>query len=681
MYSMENQLSKYKYLSQQIEKKIKENRLEEAQKQVEEYEKKIKNYSLYSYRAIIAFKRGKIDLAIKILLEGLRNNPFSFELYHNLGFMYGMKHEVIDALKNYFYAAKFSLTEDEKKIAFDGIQEVSEIAIKNNFLTLQQVKEKLKQFEKLFNQYDARVYPIDIHGSSIIRKPQQVGTENEHIVNMYKTLSYTNIDIKTRMIFKSELIKGNVLKDRRVFDTSGPIILPISKIIKDTRIIIKVNDETFVFEKGKLPINQIHYLRINDYGKVEISSEEEIFIGEPIFLDTPKKPVKLVMKIFIDGLSYQFLEEVGLEKAMPNTYNFFKKGFISTNCNSTNEWTLPSKAGINTGLYANNHLLLHPNHLCKFPETTKMLTELFHDTGYFCTNISGSWRSTPSLGYYRGYNRMIYQNFLGGFDGKEVIMETIEHLSAFRDNNNFITLSLSDLHNVPDEIESHLYSQVYTDIIDRINENKKGSTSVQTKYDKKKISKYFMEIKRIDMLLDVLYDFIEKYYESDEILIVMHSDHGQSFLDDTFNLLGDQRIRVPFMMRGKNVPTVISDELIETIDIFPAMLHCCSIDIPTDINGCLPKILGGNSEREFTFSQIIHPNQTYKVRLKEKDISYYLETPSEVYSNLTINLEGFQSKIIDNNSGKEVTDKYNEKKEQYDKYVFEQVKNMLRWSN
>lgn len=170
--------------------------------------------------------------------------------------------------------------------------------------------------------------------------------------------------------------------------------------------------------------------------------------------------------------------------------------------------------------------MLHPNHAHTIPEKYKMLAEYFHDSGYYCGNISGSWRSTSTLGYYRGYDRMIYQNFLGGFDGKEVIMETIEQITSFQSNNNFVTLSLSDLHNVPDQIETHLYSQVHTDIANRINKNKKGITSVQTKYDERKISKYTQEVRRVDNLLAVLYDFISKEYNSDEIVVILHSVTG-----------------------------------------------------------------------------------------------------------------------------------------------------------
>ena len=226
-------------------------------------------------------------------------------------------------------------------------------------------------------------------------------------------------------------------------------------------------------------LQQIHYIRIDEPGTIELSSKAEIFIGNPIEIKKGNQPLKLSLKIFIDGLSYQFLEENGLQDVMPNTYQFFTKGFISNNCYTTSEWTLPSKASINTGLYATKHRMLQPNQLFTFRDSQKLLAEYFQAQGYYCTNICTNWRTTPTLGYYKGFDRMVYQNFGGGMDAKAVVMETIEHLMSFDSTINFMTISLMDLHNAPDEIENHLYSQVNTDISKRIYKNLKGTTSVQ----------------------------------------------------------------------------------------------------------------------------------------------------------------------------------------------------------
>jgi len=670
----------YASLTKEIEDKIAINEIELAGNLVDEYSRVINNSTKYCYKAILKFQNGDVKSAIGELKEGAREHPFSFNIHYNLGFMYNAIQETEKALENFFYAMKYGLKDDDKQGALKEIQNILNDDNKSSekpIITQSQVDE----LKKVLNQYDARVYPVDKNGSSLIRKPQNVGSSDEYMVNMYKTLSIADVDLNSRMFFKSELVKGETCRSKKKYKTKGPVVIPISKIDHSPSIKIKVNGEKYKFTKEMLKINQYHYIRITEPGDIEISADSEIFIGDFIELEPEKKPVKLFLKIFVDGLSYNFLEDNGLKELMPNTYGFFNKGFISRNCYTTSEWTLPSKASINTGMYSTNHKMLQPNHSFTFYDSQKLLAEYFQEQGYYCTNICTNWRTTPALGYYRGYNRMIYQNFLGGMDSKEVIMEAIEHLQSFDSLNNFMTLSLMDLHNVPDEIESHLYSQAHTEITDRINKNKKGSTSVQTEYDESKIAKYYQEIKRVDGILGILYDFILKNFTEDEFVITLHSDHGQSFLENDFNLLSDNRLKVPFMMRGKNVPIIKSEELIETVDMLPSILNACELNIPTDIDGRVPKVIAGKLERDYTFTQIIHPNQPYKALINEKGLSYYFETKHPVLEDLSICLEDFKSYIIDKTSGMDITNQHDEKISLYDEVVFNKIKNMLRWSH
>lgn len=681
MGSLEAKLDYYSLLSKEIEQDIKGNNLDKARRKLEEYSSVINNSAKYCYNAILKFQVGDVEGAIHELKEGAQKHAFSFNIYFNLGFMYNANQEIELALESFFYAVKYSLSDEEKKVSLQEVQNIIEASHSKKSKSSPITQEKITGLKKILNQQDARIYPIDVNGESIIRKPQERETVDEYLVNMYKTLQISNIDINSGMYFKSELIKGETTQEPKRYQTTGPVVIPISVQNLLTNIQIKVNGNDYDFSRDKLKVNQFHYIRVSEPGNIEIIADSEVFIGNLIELEPPKKPIKLALKIFIDGLSYNFLEKNSLKKVMPSTYAFFKSGFVASNCYTTSEWTLPSKSSINTGIYATKHKMLQPHHKITFQETQKLLAEYFQELGYYCTNISTNWRTTPTLGYHRGFNRMIYQNFLGGMDAKEVVMETIEHLMSFDKTNNFMTISLMDLHNVPDEIENHLFSQVNTDIEDRLYKNKIGTTSVQTKYDESKVAKYREEIRRVDGILSILYDYILKNYSEEEFVITLHSDHGQSFLEEGFSLLSDNRLKVPFMMRGKNVPKMESKELIQTVDILPTILKSCQLTPMKTIDGQLPKSFGGYKEREFTFTQIIHPGQTYKVRINEGNISYYLETEHLVLDDLTINLEGYQSRIVDNHTELDITEKNLDKKNKYDEFVFQQVKDMLRWSS
>lgn len=678
MSRLREKIENYKKKALAIESNIEAQAIEKSEILLEQYSKEIQNSLKYCFRAILNFQSGNVSEAINELVEGTRQHPFNYNIYYNLGFMYGSNDEYELALEAFFHALKYSASEDERRQAISEIQIIINKNKENGKQVHSSLQKRIDEFHLLLKQTDGRAYPLDVNRNSMIRKIQFEKSKEEFMLNMYQSLNMNDVDSASRMFFKTELIKGEGSNGKRIINSIGPVVIPISQIDSSSKITFKINGEKLKFVKYPFTQNQFHYIRIEEPGKIEIKSDSKIFIGSPIEMKPIKKPIKLSLNIFIDGLSYQFLEDNGLEKVMPNTYRFFKGGVISSNCYTTSEWTLPSKASINTGLYSTEHMMLHPDHLYIFKDSQKLLSEYFQSGGYYCTSIGGNWRTTPTLGYHRGYNRMIYQNYM---DSKEVIMETIEHLMSFEDANNFIDISLMDLHNVADGFESHLYSQVNTNITDRINKNNKGSTSVQTKYDISKIAKYYQEIRRLDGILSILYDFLEKTYSEEDFVITMHSDHGQSFLEEDFNLLSDNRLKVPFMMRGRNVPAEESKELIETVDFLPTILECCELEQPTVINGKLPKVFGGERERNYTFSQVIHPNQPYKALINDKYLSYYLEAQHPVLKDLSICLEGYKSYILDKKSGLDVTEQNLEKLNQYDEVVFNNIKNMLRWSN
>ena len=47
--------------------------------------------------------------------------------------------------------------------------------------------------------------------------------------------------------------------------------------------------------------------------------------------------IKLVLNLFIDGLSQKIIEEYSLQELMPNTFCFFSKGKIFNNCYSNGD--------------------------------------------------------------------------------------------------------------------------------------------------------------------------------------------------------------------------------------------------------------------------------------------------------------------------------------------------------
>lgn len=587
----------------------------------------------FTFLAIAYLREDKLQDAIQYLELGIKRFAVNYTLHYNLSYFYMLNQQWLSAVEYNYRAIRYAGTSEEKSEAETLLQEIVTKA-KSQGVSLE--TSDLNPYASFLNLNDCRAYPLQLNGVSAIRRPQQIGTSNEYMLNVYQSLDTLNVDVNSYRSEKTELVKGTLQHKTKVFQTEHPIVLPISKVNDNATITIDVNDSRYKFKPSDLRVNQFNYIRIEEIGTIKVRSDAPIFIGHPIELKLDETKPKLVLKIFVDGLSQQFLEDEGIEKLMPHTTRYFKKGTQFTNCYTTSEWTMPSKMSINTGVYSTKHMILHPSHFVELSKDIKMMAEYFKEDGYYTTYITPNWRTTPLLGYYRGFDRILYQNFLGGFDGYQIVNEAIEHLSTYPEKNHYLSISLMDLHNVPDQIQTHLYSQIKTDITQRLYKNELGVTSVQTKYDESKVEKYRLEIKRMDTILSTLYSFLNEKYEDHEIIVAFHSDHGQSFLEDSFDLLSDNRLKIPLMLKGKNIPSKKYEGLTESVDILPTLLQLADIT-RSPMDGQAVE-LEGNKHRMFTMTQIIHPNQTYKALIKGVEEEYRIESEGEVQEDLSFKL-------------------------------------------
>ena len=85
--------------------------------------------------------------------------------------------------------------------------------------------------------------------------------------------------------------------------------------------------------------------------RTEISSASPVILGKPIRLGHSPHRKKLVLHILIDALCWPEMKRRDFEP-MPNLMRFFSKGVIFNNHYSVAEYTFPSLATIETGVYA-----------------------------------------------------------------------------------------------------------------------------------------------------------------------------------------------------------------------------------------------------------------------------------------------------------------------------------------
>lgn len=437
-------------------------------------------------------------------------------------------------------------------------------------------------------------------------------------------------------------------------------------ISKERNIVVFRNEEKEVH----IPSNDI--LQFTNYripaGKTTVIGKEKFRYGEFVPIGHSEKRKKLVLNIFVDGLSQMVLGE-NMQQYMPYTYQFFGKGMICTNAYTTGDWTYPAIASIVTGQSSAKHKMLHPILLRKLDIDTKLLFEYFREQGYNTTKIGGNWRITPNYGYARGMNRVLYQHMQVGYTAEQVVSDVQEQMHQMRDTDQFIWMEIGELHLIADELNYRIHASEFPVFENAVTLGKENS--VKQEYNETKIKYYLKQVELVDRKLAALYQYIEDNYKDDEILISLFSDHGQSYLiKPEKEFFSDGRSNVAFMFRGNGIKGQ-TDEVISVCDYTPIM--CQMAGIPFDYNNTdanLPKVFGGEVERVVAVSESIHPKDPYRISLKGKDFEFYLNGVAPVTEECRVPLKEYNTKLLDKD-GNEISDE--EMNESCTKYCLQHI--------
>lgn len=627
-----------------------------------------KNVEYFNILSNYYYLLGKYELGIEILEETIIKFPFSSDIHYNLGILQVANGDFEKALLTLSKCLKLTDESDELfkeiELQFNQLIEYIQNSIENS---LSEKKEILSLVENTLKSTNEKCYPIDSNGRSLIRKVISDTVGNQYITQLYGANFITDVDGNSRYFFKTELMPGEIIRGWE-FDLKDEAVVPLSFIENFTEITINnKNDDKikYHFKSNELTFNQLNYIKLEGNCNYTIQANEEIFIGKPISLKDNKKNPQIILNIFIDGLAQTVLEEE-LENLMPNTYKFFNDGYINKNCYTTGDWTLPSVAAIYTGKTTLNHNIYHPDLDCKVNEHSRLFTSDFKKNGYFTSQINNDWRITPTYGYLEDMDRILYQNYTGGYTVGNVVADTIEQLETFKEKNHFMWMSIMDLHDVADGIDNDLMTQVNTDAVYRQNKEI-GVTSVLSSYDFNKIKKYEAELKRIDIHLAGLYNYLEREFGKENIIVSLISDHGQTYLKQDEFLLHEPKRKVPFMMVGHDIPKKVSYEISSIIDIFPTIAKLANVEMDSQ-EGRVLKDFGGKG-REFALTETLHPNQPYLVAITDDQHIFRFQTEAKTNYSGLIDLTEFTVQLLDKGTLEDVTNNYQDKVGNYIKWV------------
>lgn len=623
-----------KSLKSRIEKEFEEGRLDQIADDLQEYRKECPyDRDLWFYECIEAMSIGDLELAQQIIEKCLRNFPTSYEAYYYQACIYQETGMFLDALENYMIA-DFLCVYFEKKSTDIYMDTEEQIRIlKSQFeKKVEEMIEKdqdgemarkvLSFIDRSTTFFGKCVGATRDSEETIVGKEYWVEDDDQRYIGIYRApvqlyIGEENLSlVRTQAEFLKYSKCGTYTK---IAGSAEEYLQPIASAEK--------NNIHFIKEDGKVYSIPQYDARHFNYYRVKkdtlIKSKKNAYYGYPIPLGHNPKRKKLILSFFVDGLAQEVINGSDFEKLMPNTYQFFKVGTVCTNAYSCSEWTFPSLATYESGLDTLHHMMFHSGIDGELPKEIPTLSQYMKKAGYYTSKLDGDWRCIYSYGFARGVDQYVYHVQSMGARAEQEIMNVIEHLETFKETDQYLWMTVGDLHDVADGLDLSLAVQKNLTLEERSLDDK-GLTSVKQKYSPKKSMMYKKTIQYFDMLFGFLYSYIQNNYKENEMVISLFADHGQGYLvSPDKNFLSKERTKVAFMFRGDGVKEQITDEMISTADYVPIMCKLAGIEMSdAKIDGRLPKAFGGK-ERKYTITESLHPGDVYTAVANTKEYEIY----------------------------------------------------------
>ncbi|MCM1256272.1 MAG: sulfatase-like hydrolase/transferase [Roseburia sp.] len=645
-----------------------------------------KDFDLYALKAWLRFQEGDTEEGYRIIQDGIKSNPYNYVANQIARMLCRKTGRYVEAIKH------------------DDIIAM----LQEEFPYLPAVEPVRAELEKELNKYSSRVMASGSQ-KAIEKNREDIRYLNTHINKRFGLADFTyygggnnivgkeyeNIDGVRKYngfyedtgleILLPELAVNNISwwvtklecreilrTDHLTLDTDTECLLPVLQEENETSYTFTLPDGNEVTCRNK-KAKHFEYYRLPP--KTRLDAENTLCIGSPIELKQDPGIKKMVLSIFVDGISQKVIEEEGLKNVMPNTYAFFSKGSCCTNAYTTGEWTLPALASCMTGLSPTEHMLIHNKLTKSLPEDIPVLAEYFKEQGYQTAKIDGNWRFTMTYGYGRGMDRVIYQHQQMGMKVEQVVADVLDHMELMRETNQFICMGVADLHNIADGFAQRHSLQAGIPLNKRSAEDA-GITSVKQTYSENKRAAYIKQMKHVDAYLAHIYRYLEETYEDEEIIVSLFGDHGQGYLvKDEEHFLSAGRSKVAMMFRGGDGPNGVCDEVVSVCDYTPILCRLAGIPMKDKkIEGSLPLFFGGEKERKYAITESIHPGDIYQAAVVSKDHAFYFTSGGLVEYDGRFELGEYKSRLL-KKTGEECLDE--ERKEQYLHVLMHHIASLL----
>lgn len=666
-------------MKKEIEEAIIREDVNEAMQLIRQYEAVCPNdFEIASYYVSCYLLEGNVERAVECAAKAVKINPFDVEANYNYAVCLEMAGKYADAYD--FYLRTLNI-QNLYQVEFVPSQELNQRL--ESFEPMAENDEELRKM--LYNREQRQIYalkdPFKDYDYPIIGTTVADNNGQDYYVGRCDgwfeayIAPERNKDVYTT---RCELFPIAEYTNDFSIDAKEPLLLPVAL----NPVLAEEKLENYIFERGS--IEKVYfdsaackYSYIPVTGKVEFHTGKPAVFGKPIPLKMNRNTTqkRLVLNLFIDSFNERIIEEYGLENIMPNTAKFFSKGIRCEQYYSCSEFTLPSIGTYWTGKYPTHHMNVDERIRYWFMNDEKNFTEYFKDAGYTTAKIGGNWSVTPAQGYIRGMDRCVYQFASAGLTVKEVVSDAIEHIDTFKNSNQFLWLEFLDLHEVAGGFMRSIHVQSRTPLEDRVIDNKRKSTVKQSRsHNMEKI--YVRELAKMDLYLGILFDYIEKNYSDEDIVVSLFSDHGTAFMvDDDQPFASWQRTNIPLMIRDGKA-NGICNEIIQTTDYAGIICKLAGIDYDysgTDAN--LPVVFGGQKEREYALSQSLFVGDPYQAGIHGKNVHCYFKTVNPVENAFRIDMKDCQIWAVDD-EGNDITEETDT--DTYKDVIMSQIAHLLK---
>jgi arylsulfatase A-like enzyme len=323
-----------------------------------------------------------------------------------------------------------------------------------------------------------------------------------------------------------------------------------------------------------------------------------------------------VLFLVVDTLRADHLGCYGYERpTSPVIDSLAEGGTVLTRTSSQAPWTLPSMSSMITSRYFTAHR--------DFPEAeSPTLAETFQAGGYHTIGVVGNTLLEPQLGFGRGFDEYLvtpgdFPKLLDHLrDPLDAAVEDDERAPLFLYFHAFDPHAPYVAHPEYDEVlplgaapaiapEGWQEEMLKTHGPQPPADDPEWARAL-AQLDRRR-ALYDQEVRFADEHVGVLLQMLEERGVSDDLLIVLVSDHGEGlwehlspapaerliafppdhlFFGGHGHDLSEQALRTPFVLRGPGVPAGARfDEPVENIDLFPTLLSLCALPRPGGLHG------------------------------------------------------------------------------------------------